>query len=158
MSHIVQVVSMLDVMMRLGDNVFQSRDVRGAVCSGDFELESKASGVSFCTLVSPMFVGRVMELLGLWNLGAGSDHKRRWSPDEAKRSQVFFCDDSGSHNIRVTGKECAASADLLNSIPNCEAPASASGSSSGTICVSRIEILLSKCQRCSEWVFRLLLT
>ena len=46
MSHIVQVVSMLEVMMRLGDSVFQSRDVRGAVCSGDLEFESKARGVS----------------------------------------------------------------------------------------------------------------
>lgn len=46
-SHIVQVVSMLEVIIRLGDRVFQSRDVRGAVCSGDFEFESSASGVSF---------------------------------------------------------------------------------------------------------------
>lgn len=46
-SHIVQVVSMLEVIIRLGDKVFQSRDVRGAVCSGDFEFESSASGVSF---------------------------------------------------------------------------------------------------------------
>lgn len=42
----VQVVSMLDVMMRLGDTVFQSRDVNGAVCSGVFEFESNANGVS----------------------------------------------------------------------------------------------------------------
>ena len=48
MSHIVHVVSILDVMMRLGETVFQSRDVIGAVCSGDFELESKASGEIFC--------------------------------------------------------------------------------------------------------------
>jgi len=47
MSHIVQVVSMLDVMMRLGDSVFQSSEVRGAVCSGDFEFDSSANGVSF---------------------------------------------------------------------------------------------------------------
>lgn len=45
-SQIVHVVSMLDVIMRLGETVFQSRDVNGAVCSGVFELESKASGVS----------------------------------------------------------------------------------------------------------------
>lgn len=31
MSQIVQVVSMLEVMIRLGETVFQSRDVRGAV-------------------------------------------------------------------------------------------------------------------------------
>lgn len=43
----VQVVSMLDVMMSFGDMVFQSSDVSGAVCSGVFEFERRASGVSF---------------------------------------------------------------------------------------------------------------
>ena len=43
----VQVVSILEVMIRLGDSVFQSRDVSGAVCSGDLEFESSANGVSF---------------------------------------------------------------------------------------------------------------
>ena len=47
MSHIVQVVSMLEVMIKLGDRVFQSSEVSGAVCSGDLEFESRASGVSF---------------------------------------------------------------------------------------------------------------
>jgi hypothetical protein len=47
MSHIVHVVSMLDVMIKLGDKSFQSREVSGAVCSGDFEFERRASGVSF---------------------------------------------------------------------------------------------------------------
>lgn len=47
MSQIVHVVSILEVMIRLGERVFQSRDVRGAVCSGDLELESNAKGVSF---------------------------------------------------------------------------------------------------------------
>lgn len=47
MSHIVHVVSILDVMIRLGDKLFQSREVSGAVCSGDFEFERSASGVSF---------------------------------------------------------------------------------------------------------------
>ena len=46
MSHIVQVVSMLDVIISFGDIVFQSRDVRGAVCSGVLELERRARGVS----------------------------------------------------------------------------------------------------------------
>ena len=46
MSQIVQVVSMLEVMIRLGDTVFQSRDVNGAVWSGVFELDSKARGVN----------------------------------------------------------------------------------------------------------------
>ena len=47
MSHIVQVVSILDVMMSFGDMVFQSKDVSGAVCSGVLELDKRASGVSF---------------------------------------------------------------------------------------------------------------
>jgi hypothetical protein len=46
-SQIVQVVSILLVIMSFGESVFQSRDVRGAVCSGVFEFESRASGVSF---------------------------------------------------------------------------------------------------------------
>ena len=46
-SHIVQVVSMLEVIMRLGESVFQSNEVSGAVCSGDLEFERRARGVSF---------------------------------------------------------------------------------------------------------------
>jgi len=45
-SHIVHVVSMLLVIISFGDSVFQSSDVRGAVCSGVFEFESSARGVS----------------------------------------------------------------------------------------------------------------
>lgn len=44
----VQVVSMLEVMIRLGETTFQSREVIGAVCSGDLELDSSARGESFC--------------------------------------------------------------------------------------------------------------
>jgi hypothetical protein len=47
MSQIVQVVSMLDVIIKLGEIVFQSREVIGAVCSGDFEFDSNAKGESF---------------------------------------------------------------------------------------------------------------
>ena len=65
MSQIVHVVSMLDVMIRLGDRTFQSREVSGAVCSGDFEFESSASGLSFWTEVSPWLEVRVIELLVL---------------------------------------------------------------------------------------------
>ncbi len=46
-SHIVHVVSMLDVMIKLGETLFQSNDVRGAVCSGDLEFERRARGVNF---------------------------------------------------------------------------------------------------------------
>jgi hypothetical protein len=47
MSQIVHVVSILLVMMSFGESVFQSSEVRGAVCSGVFELERRARGVSF---------------------------------------------------------------------------------------------------------------
>ena len=68
MSHIVHVVSILEVIMSLGDIVFQSRDVRGAVCSGVLELESKARGVNFCGGGSRVFTDdvRVMVLLMLF--------------------------------------------------------------------------------------------
>lgn len=52
MSHIVQVVSILEVMIKLGEIVFQSSEVMGAVCSGDFELESNARGESLADAVS----------------------------------------------------------------------------------------------------------
>lgn len=77
MSQIVHVVSMLEVIMRLGETVFQSSEVRGAVCSGDFEFESKASGVSFCIGGSLEFEDRVIELLALYDFCGGSDHKRK---------------------------------------------------------------------------------
>jgi hypothetical protein len=47
MSQIVQVVSILDVMIRLGETTFQSREVMGAVCSGDLEFDNRANGESF---------------------------------------------------------------------------------------------------------------
>jgi len=60
MSQIVHVVSMEEVMIKLGDTTFQSSDVIGAVCSGDFELERRARGASFCRGASGAF--RVMVL------------------------------------------------------------------------------------------------
>jgi len=89
-SQIVQVVSILDVMMRLGDNVFQSREVKGAVCSGDFELERRASGVNFCGIASLLLAERVMELLALELEPGGNDHSRKWSPEVARRSVDCF--------------------------------------------------------------------
>ena len=77
MSQIVHVVSMLEVMIKWGETIFQSRDVRGAVCSGDFELDRRANGVSFCTAVSPALERLVIELPGLNCLEAGSDHSLR---------------------------------------------------------------------------------
>lgn len=43
----VHVVSILLVMIRLGDTVFQSKEVSGAVCSGVLELDKSAKGESF---------------------------------------------------------------------------------------------------------------
>jgi len=42
----VQVVSILEVIIRLGETVFQSSEVNGAVCSGVLEFDSNARGVS----------------------------------------------------------------------------------------------------------------
>ncbi len=112
MSQIVHVVSMLDVMIRLGDTVFQSSDVSGAVWSGVLELDSSASGVSFVIAGSR----RPMVLLAAdAGISDGSDHSRRWSPDVASRSVVCFCEDGGSHSSRVTGYVCVASATLVKS-------------------------------------------
>ena len=62
-SHIVQVVSILEVMIRLGERLFQSSDVRGAVCSGDLELERRASGVSFWGGACEVLEEREIELV-----------------------------------------------------------------------------------------------
>ena len=48
----VHVVSMLEVMIKLGDIVFQSKEVIGAVCSGDFEFDSNARGDSLAAGMS----------------------------------------------------------------------------------------------------------
>ena len=73
----VQVVSMLEVMMRLGDTTFQSRDVMGAVCSGDFELDKSANGVIFWG-ASLELTERLMELVArVVCESGGKDHNRR---------------------------------------------------------------------------------
>lgn len=79
MSHIVQVVSMLEVMMSLGDMVFQSSEVSGAVCSGVLELERRASGVSFGSCGSRVLTDddRVIVLLMVLPEAWGSDHNRK---------------------------------------------------------------------------------
>ncbi len=77
MSHIVHVVSMLEVMIKLGESVFQSSEVSGAVCSGDLELDSRARGVSFSNCCGALFTERDIELLGLWDDFSGSDHSRK---------------------------------------------------------------------------------
>lgn len=85
-SQIVHVVSMLDVIMRLGETVFQSSDVSGAVWSGVFELDSRASGVNLVTALSR----RPIVLLGVEGFSLGRDHRRRWSPEVASRSVDCF--------------------------------------------------------------------
>ena len=61
-SHIVHVVSIDEVMIREGWTTFQSSDVIGAVCSGDFELERSANGESFCNGGVFVLAERVSEL------------------------------------------------------------------------------------------------
>ena len=102
-SHIVQVVSILEVIIKLGDTVFQSREVSGAVCSGDLELDRSANGVSFNGACGTEFEERDIELEELYDDPEGSDHKRRWSPEVASKSVDCFCEDAGSHKILVTG-------------------------------------------------------
>jgi hypothetical protein len=96
---------MLEVIMRLGDTVFQSRDVNGAVCSGVFEFESRAKGVSLLAGRSrPWLEGRVIELPGEeTGVSAGRLQSLRWSPDVASKSVDCFCEDGGSQSSRVTG-------------------------------------------------------
>lgn len=77
MSQIVHVVSMLEVMIKLGEMVFQSSEVMGAVCSGDLEFESKANGESFAT-DAPLALADLVIELEFCNGGlAGSDHNRK---------------------------------------------------------------------------------
>lgn len=107
-SHIVQVVSMLEVIMRLGETVFQSREVNGAVCSGVFEFDSRARGVSLLAGLSrpPWLDERVMEFPGEeTEVSEGRLQSLRWSPDVARRSVDCFCEDGGSQSRRVTGYE-----------------------------------------------------
>lgn len=134
----VQVVSMLEVMIKLGETVFQSRDVRGAVWSGVFELDRRASGVNLVAVVSRLLLIELLCCVGADS--EGSDQSRRWSPDVASRSVDCFCDEGGSQRSRVTGYECVASAILENS-KLCFAPPDCWPSDGlGTTWVSRIWI------------------
>lgn len=107
----VQVVSILLVMIKLGLIGFQSKLVRGAVKSVLLEFESSASGVNFCTGGSRKVLERVMELepAGVAEEedapeGAlGMDQRRRWSPEVAMRSVSGLVAEAGSQRIRVMG-------------------------------------------------------
>jgi hypothetical protein len=83
---------MLDVIMSLGETVFQSSEVNGAVCSGVLEFDKSAKGVSFCGGGSRVFTVEdrvIVELTGV-DEEDGSDHNRRWSPEVASRSVDCF--------------------------------------------------------------------
>lgn len=110
MSQMVQVVSMLLVMIKLGLMGFQSRLVSGAVKSVLLLLDRSASGVNFCAGGSRNVAGRVMELLRAGVAaedepeGAlGMDQRRRWSPEVAIRSVRDLEVEAGSHRMRVMG-------------------------------------------------------
>lgn len=99
-------MSIDEVIISFGDRVFQSSDVSGAVCSGVFEFESSASGVSLSGGGERVFTEE--DRLIVFDIAAfagfeGRDHKRRWSLDVARRSVDCFCEIGGSHSIRVTG-------------------------------------------------------
>jgi hypothetical protein len=76
MSQIVHVVSILEVMMRLGEIIFQSSDVIGAVCSGDLEFDKRANGDNLAGAWPP-WDRPVIEFVVciIWELG--NDHRRR---------------------------------------------------------------------------------
>lgn len=79
MSQIVQVVSMEEVMMSFGESVFQSREVKGAVCSGVLLLESRARGCNFCGAGSRRLTValRLMLLVTFDAVPCGRLHSRR---------------------------------------------------------------------------------
>jgi len=83
---------MLEVMIKLGETVFQSREVNGAVCSGVFELERSARGVSLLGGKSrPWLDERVIEFpTEAVGVSEGSDHNLKWSPEVASRSVDCF--------------------------------------------------------------------
>lgn len=116
----VHVVSMLDVMIRLGETVFQSSEVSGAVWSGVFEFDKRARGVSL--VVATSLLRLVIELPGVDGVSEGRDHNLKWSPEVASRSVDCLVDEGGSHSRRVTGKECVASAILVKSMVHFEPP------------------------------------
>ena len=103
-SQIVQVVSMDDVMMSFGESLFQSKEVKGAVCSGVLLLDNKANGCSFCVGASRVLALELrLMLLVMLLVEAGKLHNLRWSPLVARRSVYGFVALGGSHNSLVTG-------------------------------------------------------
>ncbi len=62
-SQIVHVVSIDEVIISDGCTTFQSSEVIGAVCSGDFEFDKRAKGESFCRGGVFVFAERVIEFV-----------------------------------------------------------------------------------------------
>ena len=118
MSQMVQVVSIDDVMISFGESLFQSKDVKGAVCSGVLLLDNKANGCSFCGAASRVLTLALrLILLVMLFVEAGKLHNLRWSPLVANRSVYGFVALGGSHNSLVTGYAQVASATFVYSIP-----------------------------------------
>lgn len=91
----VHVVSILLVMIKLGETVFQSREVSGAVCSGVLEFDKSAKGLSLVDGEEVEFADwpRWIEEDGVpcsESSGFGKDQRRRWSPLVARRSVDCF--------------------------------------------------------------------
>jgi hypothetical protein len=139
----VHVVSILEVMMRLGETVFQSKEVNGAVWSGVFEFDKRAKGVSFVMGEPADLLFIEFECVACGS--EGRDQSLRWSPEVANKSVVCFCDDGGSHSKRVTGYECVASAIFVNSKLYLEDPGVYISGGVLTIWVSRICICDETC-------------
>lgn len=80
-------------MINFGLSVFQSRDVKGAVCSGVLELERRARGCNFCGAGSRELADadRLILLLVICDADVcGKLHNRKWSPLVASRSVLCF--------------------------------------------------------------------
>lgn len=74
----MQVVSIDDVMMSFGESLFQSNEVKGAVCSGVLLLDNKASGCSFCVGASRVLALELrLMLLVMLLVEAGKLHNLR---------------------------------------------------------------------------------
>jgi len=115
--------------------MFQSNEVIGAVCSGDFEFDSRASGESFCSDCSDFGPCLVMVFEEYEDVSLGKDHNLKWSPEVASKSVLCLFEDGGSHNILVTGYAWFASAVFTKSKPL--SPCGFSGSIC-VFCASRI--------------------
>jgi hypothetical protein len=96
------------------------------------EFDKRARGVSLVMGASRPLLDVIEEPLVGTTGSAGRDHSRKWSPEVASRSVDCFWDEGGSHNRRVTGYECVASAVRVKSMEYLEVPGTYT---SGGVCV-----------------------